>query len=241
MNLWYIAIGLDDKYFGREDSSEFGYRTAFISNYFSKQIRKARFKTDGTFQMLYVEATGKPGECAIVPDRALTAQVFLDRDRYERIKGTADCSYYLEMLEEGFRKAAEFKKIPLETLLNLIDEFRRNGCRNEWLQKKKRFREADLEVALNCYFTTLDFKLVVTIRKISTREELCSGTILRTLPDEIFFKGRFKDILIENGKIVITDFLDGPHILIDLEKALNKQLVSEILSRFGYNGLLPLA
>ena len=116
MNLWYIAIGLDDKSFSTDESSEFGYRTSYISNYLSKQIRRARFKTDGTFQMVYVEATDKPGECAIVPDRALTAQVSFDKERYEQIKGTADCEFYLGMLESGLAKAAEFKKIPLETL-----------------------------------------------------------------------------------------------------------------------------
>lgn len=240
MNLWYIAIGLDDKSFSTDESSEFGYRTSYISNYLSKQIRRARFKTDGTFQMVYVEATDKPGECAIVPDRALTAQVSFDKERYEQIKGTAYCEFYLGILEKGFAKAAEFKKIPLETLLNHVDEFRKSGCRNEWLHKKKRFREADIEVVLSCFFTTIDFRLVATVNRISTKEGLCSGTILRTFPDEIHFDHMFKDILVDDKNIIVTDFLDRPNILIDLRKALDNQLVSEILPRFGSCGLLPI-
>ncbi len=232
MKLRYIALYLDDKPFGIDFSSEFGYRTGFISNYFSKQIRKINFETDGSFNMICAELTPNvPKGCAIVPDRALNAEVPFDKERYERIRSSGDCEYYLEMLEEGFRKAAKFKKIPLEALLSLVNEFRQNGCKNEWLHKKKRFKEFDIEVALNCYFTTLDFKLIATIKRISTKEELCSGVVLRTKPDEIFFDKEFKDILMDEKRIIITDFIDHPRILIDLKEAMNKELVAELLPR----------
>jgi hypothetical protein len=169
------------------------------------------------------------GECEIVPIDVLRANLPFDDKKYEQIKGTSDCEYYLEMFGEGFQKASKFKEIPLQTLLDLIEEFRKNGCKNEWLHKKKRFKEADIEVALNCYFTTLDFKLVATVNRISTKEELCSGVVLRTDPDEICFDKEFKDILIDKENIVITDFIDKPRILIDLKKAMNRELDSEIL------------
>jgi len=229
MNLWYIAIDLDDKAFNLEYCSEFGYRTGFISNYLSKQIRKASFKTDETFRMISVRLGTEIRKPEIVLGDVLEVGLVFDQGRYEQIKGTEDCSYYLEIFEEGFRRAAEFKKIPLETLLNLIDEFSSSGCKNEWLHKKKRFKEADIEVALNCCFTTLDFRLVATIIRISTKEELCSGVVLITEPDEIHFDYKFKDILIDEESIIITDSVDEPRILIDLKKAFNGKLVSHIL------------
>ena len=170
-------------------------------------------------------------EAQIVFGDVLQVSLPFDKQRYEQIKGTADCEYYLEMFDEGFRKAAAFKEIPLETLLNLIEQFRKNGCKNEWLHKKKRFKELDIEVALNCYFTTLDFKLVATINRISTKEKLCSGVVLETDPDEVCFDHMFKDVLVDKENIVITDFLDNPRILIDLNRAFNKELVSQILPR----------
>lgn len=230
MKIWYIAIGLDRNSYDTEYCYEFDLHTKFISNYLSKRIRKFRFETDGTFNMVFVNVTpGKPKECAIVPIDVLEAEVAFDQERYERIKRTTDGEYYLEMFEEGFRKAAKCKEIPLQTLLDLIDEFQTNGCKNEWLHKRKRFKEADIEVALNCYFTTWDFTLIVTINRISTKEELCSGLLLRTDPDEICFDKEFKDILIDEENIIITDFLDYPRFVIDINRALKKELVFERL------------
>lgn len=230
MKLWYIALGLNRNSFDTEYCYEFMLHTRFISNYLSKRIRKYRFETDGTFNMVFVQLVPqKPKECAIVAIDVLEAEVAFDKERYEQIKKTTDCEFYLEMFENGFRKASNCKEIPLQTLLNLIDEFRKNGCKNEWLHKKKRFKEADIEVALNCYFTTWDFKLDVTINRISTKEELCSGIMLRTDPDEICFDKEFKDILIDEKNIIVTDFLDYPQFVIDIKKALNKELVFERL------------
>lgn len=220
MKIWYIAMGLDRTSFNTDYCYEFKLHTRFISNYLSKRIRKFRVDTDGTFNMIYLSLVpGKPKECAIVPIDVLEAEVAFDQEVYERIKRTTNCEYYLERFEEGFRKAAKCKEIPLQSLLDLVDEFRKNGCKNEWLHKKKRFKEVDVEVALNCYFTTWDFKLIVKINRISTKEELCSGVLMRTDPDEVCFEKRFKDILINKDSIIVTDFLDRPRFVIDLPKA----------------------
>jgi hypothetical protein len=231
MNLRYINIWLKPETGYSDDYRyEFTLYTRFISNYFSKQIRKHQFVTDGTFSMVSIEPMpDKLEECKIVPDAALTAEVTYRKERYEQIKGTADCEYYLELLEEGFKKASMFKQIPLDTLLNSIDDFRKNGCKNEWQHKKKRFKEQDIEVILNCYFTTLDFRLLVTINKISTKENLCSGVVIRSKPDEIYFDKMFKDILIDKENIIITDATNSSRILINLKDTLNKRLSFKLL------------
>jgi hypothetical protein len=245
MKLWYINIWLNPET-GYDDAYryQFTLHTRFISNYLSRQIRKKKywFETDGTFSMLSVEPTpSKIKECKIVPEDALTTEVIFDRERYEQIKGTEDCEYYLELLIKGFRKASEFKEVPLDTLLNLVNEFKENGCKNEWLHKKKRFKEQDIEVILNCYFTTLDFRLVATVNKISTKEELCSGVVIRTEPDEIYFSKMFKDILIDKESIIITDASDSPRILINLKDALNKKLSFKLLGDKKVKELLSYA
>lgn len=238
MNLWYINISLNPETgFDVDYRYEFTLHTRFISNYLSKQIRKHRFATDGTFNMVSVNPTpNEVKKCRIVPDAALVVELPFDKARYEKIKGTVDCEYYVELLEVGFRKASQFKEIPLSQLLKLTDEFRKNGYRNEWQHKKKRFKEYDVEVILDCYFTTLEFKLVATINKISTKEELCSGAVLITEPDEICFDKMFKDILIKKDKIIITDgILDSPRILINLKDALKNVLNYEFL---GYDEMI---
>ena len=225
MNLRYIAITLNSETgYDIDYRYEFKLHTRFISNYLSKEIRKYKFETDGTFNMISVEPTpNKLEECKVVPVDALKVGVPFDKKHYEQIKGTADCEYYLKLLEEGFRKASKCKDVPLDTLLKLIDEFRENECVNEWQHKKKRFKKQDIEVVLDCYFTTLDFRLVATINKFSTKEELCSGVVIRTEPDEVLFDKMFKNILIDEKNIIITDASESPRILINLKDALNKK------------------
>lgn len=238
MKLSYIALGIDDMSLGIEGkrpriayASEFGYRTNFINNFLSRSIRKARFKTDGTFRMLSVRLSCRPEpKCKIVPPDVLQIELLIDRARYETTKAAGSCDFFLDMLDEGFHKAAKCKDVPLQELLQLVGEFRTNGCKNEWLHKKKRFKDYDIEVSLNCSFTTLDFKLVATIKRLSTKEVLCSGVVLQTEPDELCFDKEFKDILIDGRNIVITDFLDRPNILINLDRATEKTLTFVKLS-----------
>jgi hypothetical protein len=174
--------------------------------------------------MISVHPTpGTLDECTIIPDKALAVSIPFDKEKYEKIKGTAACEYYLELFETGFKKASEFKTIPLDTLLDLIDNFRKNDYKNEWLHKKKQFKDRDIEVVLNCRFTTFDFRLIATINMLSTGEELCSGVVIHTEPDEINFNKMFKDILIDGRNIVITDASGAPRILVNLNDALHRR------------------
>lgn len=221
MTLRYITLMLEDEVRGRMYSSDFTYHTRFISNYFSRAIRKYRFDTNGIYNMISVallpENKLKPTKITAI--NVLETYLPFDQKRYEQIKGTDDCSYYLELLEQGFKKASEFKPIPLDTLLSLIEEFKKGGCKNEWLHKKRRFKEEDLEVVLTCDFNTHYFQLVTVINQISTKKQLVRGIAIKTKPDEIHFEKMFKDILTYKNFIVITDASDGARVLIDIDDA----------------------
>lgn len=232
MNLRYIALGLDYDTYIKKDNKlryEFQCHTRFISNYFSKAIRKYKFDTNGAFNMISITLCpeNKLEPTKITGLDVLKTYLPFDQKRYEKIKGTEDSSYYLELLEQGFKKASELKPIPLDTLLNLIKEFKKGGCKNEWLHKKKRFKEEDLEIILACEFTTNYFQLIATINQISTKKQLVKGVVIRTEPDEVLFDKMFKDIYIDDN-IIITDSSDSPRIIIDKEKVFTGKLDFEI-------------
>lgn len=229
MYLRYIHLGLDYSDYIENDNKlrfEFQKHTNFIDDYFSKSIRKNKYKTDGTYNMLSVSATEfdiKPTKLEGFGD-VIGVNLPFDRNRYEKIKGTSDCSYYLELLEQGFEKASEFREVPLEILLGIIKEFNLGGCKNEWLHKKKRFKEDDLEVTLTCQFTTNYFQLVITINRISTKKELISGVIIRTEVGVSIHEGMYKDIVIVGNEIIITDKTDSPRIRINKTKVFDELL-----------------
>lgn len=234
MYLRYLHLGLDyNDYIENENNLRFEFQqhTNFIDDYFSKAIRKHKYKTYGSYNMISVAATQfeiKPTKLIGFGD-VIGVNVPFDRTRYEQIKGTSDCSYYLELLEEGFKKAAEFKEVPLISLLNIIEEFKQGGCKNEWVHKKKRFKEDDLEVTLTCDFTTNYFQLIATFNQISTKKELVSGVLIRTEVGVSIHEGMYKDILIKHDEILITDKSDTPRIRINKAKVLEGVLVYVVL------------
>ncbi len=218
MNLYYIHLGLDyNDYIENENDLryEFQKSTNFLDDYFSRAIRKYKFKTDGTFKMIAVSPTEfqvKP--TTIVAGDVLEVSLPFDKKRYKQIKGTENCTYYLELLEQGFRKASEYKSIPIEILLNLINQFKEGGCKNEWLHKKKRFKKDDLEISLICEFTTSYFQLHILVHQLSTKKELVRGVVIRTEVGVSIQEGMYKDVIIDKD-IVITDKEDSPRIIID--------------------------
>lgn len=231
MNLYYINLGLDYETYVSKNNElryEVQQKTNYINDYFSKAIRKNRFKTDGTFNMIHVSLTEydiKPP--AIVPENVLKVYLPFSRKEYNHCKVSDECSYYLELLEQGFKKASEFKQVPLEVLLNLINEFRQGGCRNEWIHKKKRFKEQDLEVILECEFTTDHFQVILIANQLSTKKELVKGVIIRTEVGVSIHEGMYKDILIEND-IIITDRADSARIIININDVFKGKLTYTI-------------
>ena len=244
MNLRYIAIGLDyETYIMHENKLRYEVQlhTRFISNYFSKEIRKLKFTTDGSYNMISVSLMFNELQCSkLVPSDVLKVYVPFDKKRYEIIKGTGDCSYYLELLEEGFHKAAEFKNIPLNSLINIINQFKAGGFKNEWVHKKKKLKEIDLEVSLFCEFTTNYFQLIITIIRASSKEELVKGALIKTEPYEVLFEKMFKDIVVDKENITITDASNSPRMIISLEDVFKKKFNYQILGDEGIKRILTL-
>lgn len=230
MTLRYIALFMGDES-GFEDgfTSQFDYNTRFISNYLSIQIRKLKYVTDGTFKMIGVTPTlDIKHTCRVVPEDALQASISFNRDKYEKMAEVDKYEYYLQLLEEGYRICSQYKNIPLEQLLTLHQDFRDNNFRNEWLHKKKRFKEHGIEVSLNCFFTSFDFQLKMSVYDMRSKAELASGTVIRTLPNEQHFAHYFKDIVIENNELIITEFQDRPKFKFSLPDIFDGKFSFEI-------------
>jgi hypothetical protein len=214
MKLRYIALYIDyGSGYDHLFRDNFNLNSRFISNYLSVQVGKLKFNTDGSFNMIAIEPRKDiRNVCRIVGEKALKVEVLFDKIAYEKMIETERYEYYLKLLEEGYKVCDQHKKIPFEQLLKIHQNFRDNGYKNEWLHKKKKFKEHGIEVALNCFFTTIDFQLRMKVYDLKSKTELVSDTVIRTLPNEVCFAHFFKDIIIENNELIITEFQDRPKI-----------------------------
>lgn len=228
MNLYYINLGLDyENYINTNNDLrfEFQQKVNYINDYFSKAVRKLKYKTDGTFNMIAISLTEfEVKTSSIVPVNVLKIYLPFDKTNFETAKKLNDCDYYLSFLEKGFIKASEIKSIPLMGLLDLIREFKKSGCKHDWVHKKKRFKEENIEISLICEFTTNYFQLVLVVNESSSKKELLRGVIIRTDVGISIHEGMYKDILIDKKNIIITDKTDEARIIINKNDALNGKL-----------------
>lgn len=232
MNLRYIALHMDsDSGYKDPFRDNFNLNSRFISNYLSIQIRKLKAETDGTFNMIsVVPSMNIKHVCRIVGEKALQTRVSFNKETYELMSELEKYEYYLRLLEDGYKICTQYKKIPLEQLLKLHQDFRDNGYKNEWLHKRKKFKEQGIEVVLNCFFTSFDFRLTITVSDIKSKKELVSGIAIRTLPNEVCFNSLFKDVVIENDELIITEYQDRPKFKFLLSDILNGKFSFEIIN-----------
>ena len=86
MNLRYINLWLNPNS-GYSDEYRYGFtlRTRFINHYLSIYIRKHRFVTDGTFNMISIAPMPDTlSENSMVPLDVLRVEVPFDKERYEQ-------------------------------------------------------------------------------------------------------------------------------------------------------------
>jgi len=112
--------------------------------------------------------------------------------------------------KEGIENVAAATLIPKEEIYRGLDAFVINEYVNEWLYKKRSFKQHSLVVYLYCKLTQSGFTLVLKIIKndVVVFEEI----ILETDPDEVAFHYRFKDIIIEDGQLVITSKISSQNL-----------------------------
>ncbi len=215
MKLRYLLCQLDYSFGNTHYRGEFANHTNYIDNYLSKAIRKYKYETDGTYNGILVLVGPNKVDSRII-NNIINICVPFDKERYEQIKGTDNCSYYLELFRTAFDKGYPGKDIPKDILNAIVDEFEQNGCNNSWLFKRKRIKEHDLKAEFVFKFTTNDISLNATFSKISTKEVYCSGNILRTKPNKFYIED-LKDIVVEDNEIQILGFRYKECIILKIE------------------------
>lgn len=232
MKLRYLNLTIDrfnEQYYS--DEKRFAYHFTsncrFIANYLSKAIRKYKIENSIGITMLSVTLT--PDENHIkINEGDCVLKVFLhftkkDMERLLLLKRYEErFDAYLALYERGYEYARmQGYEIGQDTLMSLHHDFRENDYKNEWLWKKKLFREFDLYVFLQCAFTTIDFTLSIEVLNAKKNVVKLKKTLLRTYPDEICYDKDFRHIIINENQIIITDFLDHPFLSINIDKLRN--------------------
>lgn len=202
----------------------------FVANFLSKRIRGCHVTTDGTYNMVNIQITNSQDSCQIKSVNSLSVEVHVtieELTKYLKMRKEEErYEFYLSLLEKGYKVATKLKPIPVNTLLALHEEFRKNNYKNERLFKKKQIKEYGIKVMLIHTMTTYDYQLMLYVYNFKN-DLLGKGCIYKTLPDEILFDKNVRHLIVEDGKLIVTDFLDQPQFVCQLED-LSKGIVNAV-------------
>lgn len=228
MKIRYISLCIEHPlYSGFSDEAfnlKFNKNARFICNYLSKAVRKLNMETDGTYKMISVHPHVIQNSSKMYySDYALSNTIYVSSKEMEQytqmVNLTERYEFYLSLLERGYIQAATFKEeVPVDTLLSLHQQFRDGEYKNEWLFKKKQIRDFGIYIYLNCYFTSFEFRLELEAYSLKTKELVTKGVVIRTPPNEVCYDHKFKQITLQDDKLVILDFLEHPRYEMDLHK-----------------------
>lgn len=217
MKLHYITIEVSNDFcIDKKYRMDFEYHTRFISNYLSRKIRKHKFETDGCFNGICISLGGN-NPMVTITNKWLVIDLPCNDITRKFNNETERTEFFLGLFTEGFKKASEYRNIPLAKLNQLVDEFRVGGMKNEWIYKRKLFRDIDLKVTLKCFFTTNDFKLIAEFESITSKKLYCSSIAMRTMPDELCFNYLFRYIVNKKNILYITDFVGEYYVYYKIE------------------------
>ena len=238
MKLRYVTIGMDYRMKaikGRIYASHFNYHVYFISYCLSKKVRQLKFETDETFGEIIIFIGSESTQTEIIkepymPYPTLDVHMPFDSERYENGDRTQRCEYYMELLRTGLRKAAEVKPIPYEELMAFADELEANGYVYEWDFRSILVREYGLRVKFVCRLDTDAFTMNLLAFIKRNPEPVCSGQVVRAMPDAIHFDGISKKIYVENNRLVLQDKFGDDLLYIDIKSLLDGHLKTEFAS-----------
>ncbi len=226
---FYLALDSDD-FTDTKIVSDFNFQTDYLTHFVEKRLVKERFEVNG-FNMLMIRARKKPKDDFLLEEhyKCLTIEVPFNESEYQKLYPFENkyplagllqpvenekefCDFLIDMTIQGIEKGRKLKApIPCDFLINTVLDFKNGGCKNEWVHKTKTFKEHGIKATLLCRLTVNYFALELIIEK--NKQELFKKEILKTKPHSIQYKQEFKDIVIKDGKLVITkDMYQNPSL-----------------------------
>jgi hypothetical protein len=203
MLLKHVYLYLESGKYPPELTKSFGFRTRYMCNFVERKLKPVRFDADG-FNKICVRGSLAPQEaCPIIPENAVAPEALFDPGTYQHLPPGGHHAFFEEMLREGLEKCARHHAIPMALFDETLRELRESGYVNSWVHQTKHLRPRKLTAQLVCTLDDDRFRLVLELK--NDVKLLWNGQILETLPDEIIFAHRFKEVAFEEDSIVVKD------------------------------------
>jgi hypothetical protein len=179
-------------------------KSRHILNYVERTcLRRINYETDGFKGIVIHKRYDDLTEPHITLNKSLDIPLPFDKAKYDAIETDDEFRNYVEVcVRKALAKIKNKYDVPADEILETIEILKRNNYVNEWTHKRKVDSKRGITAILNCSLTIKKFslRLIISIAK----EEVFNEVVLTTDPDEVAFHYRFKDIIIDDDKIIVT-------------------------------------
>lgn len=201
----YVAINEESEEYTAQ--SDFDFEVFFITEYISRNLKKYKFKYGSVNKLIIrMDSTGE----SVVHEPEFNSLRFNTSYSYRdfnKLNGTNRTQKILELIDKA--SLAYESHIPgiHQVMRSSIDSFRSDNYKNTWRFKKKRIPGIG-EVELICELDRDAFSLTIVARHNGV--EVLKREILKTKPSSIIYHHKFKDILFDGERIMVSDRFDEP-------------------------------
>lgn len=201
----------------------FDFNARFVCIYLSKAVRPLKIAGDGIHNKICVELCSHDSTIKFYDySKVIGVNLCISKEdqlKYNAMRKLEDrYEFYLACLQRAYEYAGQYVNIPQKELLQLHQQFREGGYKNEWIWFKKPLKEYGIYIILRCKFATFDFTLNLEVYDIKKTTLIVEGKVFRTSPDELCYDYKFKKVTFENDTMRILDFLGHPNFAINLNK-----------------------
>lgn len=175
----------------------------FICNFVERTaLKPLKFRVDGFNRICVVLDPAPQQEFFVNTAGAAAVWLPFQRERFDKLAFEERPLFYIEMIQAGLQTMEKHCPVPRLAIEEALQAFKAGGLLNEWTHVKRRLKSPGLSASLSCKLTQEKFTLSLTVEKSGTT--LFDSAILETDPDENAFAYRFKDVVLEGDKLVVT-------------------------------------
>jgi len=186
---------------------DFSFQCRFIGNFLRRQLRLSNFEPK-EFKRLLIYCCINNLNPNKIFNNYLCVSIPFEKTRFDNLTKAELPDFFIELYKQGILKGQQTHELPVDFLFDQLDEFKKDNYRNEWEFKSKTFKEIGIKATLSCKMNLDAF--ILSLKLFKKNEMVFCKEILNTFPDETCYHYKFKDLVFENDKIIVTGWYDAP-------------------------------
>jgi hypothetical protein len=202
-----IYVDKDRLRYSTDEAYAFLLRSRCVCNFVGREVWKKQIRVPGFNRIVINVARDSSPGMNVLSTGVASIRLPICDDVGKANAGYAVHEIYIDCMVRAFEFLRPYPEV-VPALEEAITSFRSSGCRNVWIAAERTIRVHKLRAVLVCELSIERFTLRLQVSQGGTA--LYDGEIFRSDPDEVCFHRKFKDIVLEDGDLVVVARVGAP-------------------------------